>query len=185
MGNAFSGAAAVGIGRTGYTRTSGRSTLGMTVEAVRAAVSDAGLSLHDVDGIINYNTGDSASSQRVAHAIGNDDIGWAVDITGGGNVVSQVVCTAAAAIITGQCEVAVVFRTLGSGTRYGKVNAPVQIGGDYQFAAPHGYLVPPQWFAMWARRHQVGNVVGWHMGVFVLVSGWPGLLWVIRLFRQI
>src|SRR5215470_2072541 len=115
MGNAYAGAAVVGIGRTAYTRSSGRSTLAMTVEAVRAAVADAGLALSDVDGIINYNTGDSASSQRVAHAIGNEDIGWAVDVQGGGNVVAQVVCTAAAAVITKQCEVAVVFRTLGSG----------------------------------------------------------------------
>jgi acetyl-CoA acetyltransferase len=110
--------------------------------------------LSDVDGIINFNTGDSASSQQVAHGIGNEDIGWAVDIMGGGNVVSQVVATAAAAIITKQCEVAVVYRTLGSGTRYGRINTTPQVGGDLQFGAPHGYLVPPQWFAMWARRHQ-------------------------------
>jgi len=154
MGNAFCGAAVVGIGRTAFTRSSGRSTLAMTVEAVRDAIADAGLELSDVDGIINYNTGDSASSQRVAHAIGNEDIGWAVDIQGGGNVVAQVVNTAAAAVITKQCEVAVVFRTLGSGTRYGRVNGAVQVGNDIQYGAPHGYLVPPQWFAMWARRHQ-------------------------------
>ena len=154
MASPFDGAAVVGIGRTAFTRRSGRSTLAMTVEAVREAVADAGLALADVDGIINFNTGDSASSQRVAHAIGNDDIGWAVDVMGGGNVVAQVVSTAAAAVITKQCEVAVVFRTLGSGTRYGRIDSTVSIGGDNQFGAPHGYLVPPQWFAMWARRHQ-------------------------------
>ncbi len=154
MGNTFAGAAVVGIGRTEFTRRSGRSTGALTVEAVRDAVADAGLSLADVDGIINFNTGDSVSSQEVAHAIGNDDIGWAVDIKGGGNVVAQVVSTAAAAIITGQCEVAVVYRTLGSGTRYGRVNGTVEVGGQLQFGAPHGYMVPPQWFAMWARRHQ-------------------------------
>ncbi|HUZ10404.1 MAG TPA: hypothetical protein VMU76_09580 [Acidimicrobiales bacterium] len=154
MGSALGGAAVVGIGRTAFTRKSGRSTLAMTVESVREAVADAGLSVGDVDGIINFNTGDSVSSQRVAHAIGNDDIGWAVDIQGGGNVVAQVVSTAAAAIVTGQCDVAVVFRTLGSGTRYGRIDTTVQVGGDVQYGAPHGYLVPPQWFAMWARRHQ-------------------------------
>ncbi|MGD9795288.1 MAG: nonspecific lipid-transfer protein [Acidimicrobiia bacterium] len=154
MGDQFAGAAVVGIGRTAYTRKSGRTTLAMTVEAVRNAVADAGLKLSDVDGIINFNTGDSASSMRVAHAIGNDDCGWTVDIMGGGNVVCGVVATAAAAIITGQCDVAVVFRTLGSGTRYGKINGTIEVPGDLQFAAPHGHLVPPQWFAMGARRHQ-------------------------------
>ena len=126
----------------------------MTVEAVRDALADSGLSVGDVDGIINYNTGDSAGSMKVAHALGIEDIGWAVDVQGGGNVVAQVVSLAAAAVLTRQCEVAVVFRTLGSGTRYGRIDHAVQIGGTGQFAAPHGYLVPPQWFAMWARRHQ-------------------------------
>jgi acetyl-CoA acetyltransferase len=154
MSSPFAGVAVVGIGRTAFTRKSGRSTLGLTVEAVRDALSDAGLAAGDVDGIINYNTGDSAGSQKVAHALGIEDIGWAVDVQGGGNVVAQVVSLAASAVLTRQCEVAVVFRTLGSGTRYGRINGAVEVAGDGQFAAPHGYLVPPQWFAMWARRHQ-------------------------------
>ncbi len=154
MGDSFKGAAVVGIGRTAYTRASGRSTLAMTVEATCNAIADAGLDVSDIDGIINFNTGDSAGSQRVGHALGNDDIGWAVDVHGGGNVVAQVVSLAAAAIVTKQCEVAVVFRTLGSGTRYGRIDGAIKVDGDLQFGAPHGYLVPPQWFAMWARRHQ-------------------------------
>jgi len=154
MSSPFAGVSVVGIGRTAFTRQSGRSTLALTVESVRDAVADAGLSVGEVDGIINYNTGDTASSQRVAHGLGIEDIGWAVDVQGGGNVVAQVVSLAASAIVTRQCQVAVVFRTLGSGTRYGKISGPVQVGGDVQYGAPHGYLVPPQWFAMWARRHQ-------------------------------
>jgi acetyl-CoA acetyltransferase len=154
MSSPFAGVSVVGIGRTAFTRRSGRSTLAMTVEAIRDAAADAGLTLDDIDGIINYNSGDSAGSQRVAHGLGIDDIGWAVDVQGGGNVVAQVVSLAASAVLTKQCQVAVVFRTLGSGTRYGKITGPVQVGGDVQFGAPQGYLVPPQWFAMWARRHQ-------------------------------
>ncbi|GAA4667180.1 hypothetical protein GCM10023197_22910 [Gordonia humi] len=30
----------------------------------------------------------------------------------------------------------------------------MQVAGDAQFDVAGGYLVPPQWFAMWARRHQ-------------------------------
>ena len=45
-------------------------------------------------------------------------------------------------------------RASGSGTRYGKAMDRVLAPGEGQFAAPHGYLVPPQWFAMWCRRHQ-------------------------------
>src|ERR1700730_18397429 len=102
MSSPFAGVDLVGMGRTAFTRSSGRSTLALTVEAVREALADAGLDVADVDGIINYNTGDSASSQRVAHGLGIEDLGWAVDVQGGGNVVAQVVSLAAFAVLTRQ-----------------------------------------------------------------------------------
>jgi acetyl-CoA acetyltransferase len=91
---------------------------------------------------------------QVAYAIGVDDLGWSCSVMGGGNVVASVVAGAAAAVVTGQAEVVVVYRVLGSGTRYGKALDRVLAPGEGQFGAPHGYLVPPQWFAMWCRRHQ-------------------------------
>src|SRR5207245_7350546 len=36
----------------------------------------------------------------------------------------------------------------------GTVTGPMMVGDEWQFAAPHGFLVPPQWIAMWAKRHQ-------------------------------
>lgn len=153
-GPVLSGAAVVGIGRTEYVRRSGRSTLAMAAEASRAALSDAGLAAVDVDGFTCFSTGDSAGPMQVAHAIGVDDLGWSTNVLGGGNAVASVVAGAAAAIVTGQAEVVVIYRVLGSATRYGKAAGAIQATGEGQFAAPHGYLVPPQWFAMWCRRHQ-------------------------------
>jgi acetyl-CoA acetyltransferase len=151
---ALSGAAIVGIGRTPYVRKSGRTTLAMAAEASRVALADAGLTPGDVDGFTCYSTGDSAGPMQVAHAIGIDDLGWSASVMGGGNAVASVVAGAAAAVVTDQADVVVVYRVLGSGTRYGHASGPIQAGGQGQFAAPHGYLVPPQWFAMWCRRHQ-------------------------------
>ena len=150
----LSGAAVVGIGRTAYTRKSGRTGLALAAEAIRAALDDAGLSPADVDGITCYSTGDPASPLRVGYAIGLDEIGWSVNTLAGGNQVALVMANAAAAIITGQADVVVVYRVLDANVRYGKVTGEVTIGGAEQFAAPHGYMVPPQWFAMWAQRHQ-------------------------------
>jgi acetyl-CoA acetyltransferase len=150
----LSDAALVGIGRTEYVRSSGRSTSGMAAEAARAALADAGLSSADVDGFACFTTADSAGPMEVAHAIGVDDLAWCLSIGGGGNVAASTVAAAAAAVVTGQCEVAVVYRVLGSETRYGTWTGDIQLGGEMQFGAPQGYLVPPQWFAMWARRHQ-------------------------------
>lgn len=150
----LSNAAVVGIGRTAYTRSSGRTGIALAAEAVRAALDDAGLTPDDVDGITCYSTGDAANPLRVSHAIGLDEIGWSVNTLAGGNQVALVVANAAAAIMTGQADVVVVYRVLDATVRYGKVTGEVTVGGAEQFGAPHGYLVPPQWFAMWARRHQ-------------------------------
>lgn len=150
----LSGAAIVGIGRTDYTRRSGRTGISLAAEAVRAALDDAGLQPADVDGMTCFSTGDPASPLRVSHAIGLDEIGWTVNTLAGGNQVALVIANAAAAIITGQADVVVVYRVLDASVRYGKVTGAVEVGGFEQFAAPHGYMVPPQWFAMWAQRHQ-------------------------------
>ena len=83
--------AIVGIGRTNYTRSSGRTPLAMAAEAVRGALADAGLTSADVDGITCFQAGDSASALSVAYAIGCEDVGWCPDISGGGNVVISVV----------------------------------------------------------------------------------------------
>jgi acetyl-CoA acetyltransferase len=153
----LSGAAVVGIGRTPFVRKSGRTPLAMAAEASRVALADCGLTPSDVDGFTCFTTGESANAAQVAHAIGIDDIGWSSTVRGGGNVVATVVAGAAAAIVTGQAEVVVVYRVLGSETRYGRTDGPILAtggGGAGEFAAPHGYMVPPQWFAMWCQRHQ-------------------------------
>jgi 3-oxoacyl-[acyl-carrier-protein] synthase III len=62
----LSAAAVVGIGRTAYTRTSGRSGLAMATEAARAAIADAGLTPADIDGITCFATGDNHAAQGLA-----------------------------------------------------------------------------------------------------------------------
>ncbi|MGX7681507.1 thiolase C-terminal domain-containing protein [Jatrophihabitans sp. DSM 45814] len=126
----------------------------MAAEAARNALADCGLTAADVDGFTCFGTGDSSGPSQVAHAIGVDNLGWSLSVAGGGNIVTSTVAGAATAIISGQADVVVVYRVLGSNTRYGKAFGRVEVGGEAQFAAPQGYLVPPQWFAMFCRRHQ-------------------------------
>jgi acetyl-CoA acetyltransferase len=147
------GAPVVGIGRTRFARASGRTPLAMAAEAVRDALADAGLSPADVDGITAFGT-DQLMPSQVAYAVGAEDLGWCLSVFGGGNVVTTTVTGAVGAITSGQAEVVVVYRVLGADTRYGKASGRIEVGGEGQFAGPHGYLVPPQWFAMWCRRHQ-------------------------------
>jgi acetyl-CoA acetyltransferase len=128
----------------------------MAAEATREAVADAGLTPRDVDGMTTYMVNDSCFPQDLAWALGVDELAWANAMLGGGNLVADQVATAAAVIEAGLCRVVVVYRSLNgrSGHRFGSVDGPITVADSGQFDAPAGWIVPPQWFAMWARRHQ-------------------------------
>jgi acetyl-CoA acetyltransferase len=153
-----------GIGRTAYSRKSGRSTLGMAVEACRSALDDAGLPVAEVDGIVTFIAlNDSATGEEVAYGLGIEALGYAANLLGGGNVVTATVANAMMAIESDAAKNVLVFRSLNSrsGHRFGRIDGDVEIGGDSQYGAPHGYVVPGQWFAMYAQRylHETGCTV--------------------------
>lgn len=150
-------AALVGIGRTEFSRSSGRTPLAMAAEAARAALYDAGLATGDVDGVIDFHTNDSAPASDLARALGVLELGLALDVHGGGNVAVTVVGQAFAAVRAGICDVVVVFRSLNgcSGERYGRGERPaLPMRGEMQFAALNGFVIPPMWIAMFAQRHK-------------------------------
>jgi len=128
----------------------------MAVEACRGALTDAGLGIEAVDGMCTFQVMDSAHPLEVAWALGRDELSWANSMYGGGNLVADQIATAAAVIEAGLCRAVLVYRSLNgrSGHRFGTVEGPMRVEGDGQFDTPSGFLVPPQWFAMWARRHQ-------------------------------
>ncbi len=146
----------VGIGRTDYSRDSGRTPLALAAEAARAALSDAGVPASDLDGGATFQIADSASPMQVAHAVGSSGLRWNIDLMGGGNYATSVVANSALAVQAGACDVAVAYRSLNgrSGRRFGRADGALRVGGERQFSAPHGYLTPPQWMAMWTREHQ-------------------------------
>ncbi len=148
--------AIVGIGRTEFSRKSGHSTKAMAVDACRGALADAGLTPADVDGMCTYMVNDSAHATDVSWALGQDELAWSNSMLAGGNAVADQIATAAAVIEAGICRAVLVYRSLNgrSGYRFGTVEGPMQVEGEMQFDAPAGFVVPPQWFAMWARRHQ-------------------------------
>lgn len=147
--------AVVGVGRTSFTRESGRTPAAMAVEACRAAIDDAGLSVADVDGWATFQYNDSAMPGEVAWAAGRDEVEWAPALLGGGDMAAQVVMDAVAAVESGRCRAAVAFRSLNgrSGYRFGTVTTQLSVPGKHQFDAPSGFLVPPQYLAAWARRY--------------------------------
>ncbi|MGH9038180.1 MAG: hypothetical protein ACRD0O_20685 [Acidimicrobiia bacterium] len=147
----------VGIGRTEFTLASGRTTLALAAEAARAALADAGLSSDEVDGIGEFGLNDTAVALSLADALGVEELSWCLDLQGGGNALMTLVAQAAAALQAGLCTTAVLYRSMNgrSGRRLGEAaTAAATIFREAEFDMPQGYVVPPQYMAMWARRHQ-------------------------------
>ncbi|MGE0387146.1 MAG: nonspecific lipid-transfer protein [Gammaproteobacteria bacterium] len=145
----------VGIGRTAYSKNSGRTPLGMAVQAGREAIADAGLAPTDVEGVATFAVNDSATCAQVGYGLGLPGTIFNLDLHGGGNIAVFVVTQAMYAVQAGICDTVLVFRSLNSrsGKRFGTVTGAMECDGVAQFPGPHGYLVPGQWIAMWARRH--------------------------------
>ncbi|MFI8927300.1 lipid-transfer protein [Streptomyces sp. NPDC053474] len=150
-------AAIVGIGATEFSKDSGRSELTLAVEAVRAALDDAGLAPADVDGLVTF-TMDTSPEITVAQAAGIGELSFFSRVHYGGGAACATVQQAALAIAAGVAEVVVCYRAFNerSGRRFGagvSHREPSAEGVALGWALPFGLLTPASWVAMAARRY--------------------------------
>ncbi|GAA4690150.1 lipid-transfer protein [Nocardioides nanhaiensis] len=156
----LSGAAAIaGIGATEFSKESGRSELQLSVEAVRHALADCGLTPADVDGLTTF-TMDTSSEIAVARELGIPELRFFSRINYGGGAACATVQQAAMAVATGVADVVVAYRGFNerSGSRFGQVSvaAATQVntnGLDNAFSYPMGLGTPAATVAMQARRY--------------------------------
>ncbi|WP_328674478.1 lipid-transfer protein [Streptomyces sp. NBC_00322] len=150
-------AAVVGIGATEFSKDSGRSELKLAVEAVRAALDDAGLSPADVDGLVTF-TMDTSPEITVAQAAGIGELSFFSRIHYGGGAACATVQQAALAVASGIAEVVVCYRAFNerSGRRFGsgvQQREPSAEGTALGWNLPFGLLTPASWVAMAAQRY--------------------------------
>ncbi|MFC4612077.1 lipid-transfer protein [Streptomyces maoxianensis] len=150
-------AAVVGIGATEFSKDSGRSELKLAVEAVRAALDDAGLSPADVDGLVTF-TMDTSPEITVAQAAGIGELSFFSRIHYGGGAACATVQQAALAVASGVAEVVVCYRAFNerSGRRFGsgvQHREPSAEGTALGWNLPFGLLTPASWVAMAAQRY--------------------------------
>jgi acetyl-CoA acetyltransferase len=158
-------AAIVGIGQTEFSRASNRSELQLALEAILAALRDAGIKPSEVDGICRFDY-DNVTHPMLIRNLGIKDLQWYSDAPLGGIANSAVIAHAAAAIASGICQTVIVFRALNerSGVRYGRAEHRFKTDGDLveaagdktpagQFAGPYGLHAPGQVHALWCRRY--------------------------------
>ena len=148
-------AAIVGVGMTELSRDSGTSVSDLALRAILAALDDAGLSPAEVDGIVTYRVRDSVEALEAAAGLGIPVVRWYQEIETGGPGGTSAVFEAALAIAAGLVRTVVVFRAMNgrSGIRMGRWGTTERASDWRQWALPYGYMSPPQFFAMWARRH--------------------------------
>ncbi|PYM38721.1 MAG: hypothetical protein DME17_03285 [Candidatus Rokuibacteriota bacterium] len=146
----------VGVGETEYSRDSGRTTRAMAVEAIGAAVLDAGLGPGQVDGMLSYQLADSTPAPWVAADLGLR-LNFYMDVLGGGSSTEALIGLAMGAIEAGMCETVALFRSMNGYTE-------VRIGGTGARAAqpvrgldlaqrPYGMTSAGQNFALTFMRH--------------------------------
>ncbi|MEU7500566.1 lipid-transfer protein [Streptomyces griseofuscus] len=150
-------AAVVGIGATEFSKDSGRSELRLAVEAVRAALDDAGLTPADVDGLVTF-TMDTSPEITVAQACGMGELSFFSRVHYGGGAACATVQQAALAVAAGVAEVVVCYRAFNerSGRRFGagvQHREPSAEGAALGWVLPFGLLTPASWVAMAAQRY--------------------------------
>jgi acetyl-CoA acetyltransferase len=157
-------AAIAGIGATEFSKASGRSELQLGVEAVQAALADAGLTPADVDGMVTF-TMDTNPEIEIARLLGVPELRFFSRIHYGGGAACATVQQAAIAVATGVAETVVCYRAFNerSGNRFGagvhtRGAVPTAEGAAYSWYVPFGLMTPAAWVAMFARRamHEFG-----------------------------
>ena len=148
-------AAIAGIGSTEFSKDSGQSTFGLAARAIKAAVTDAGLQLTDVDGLATFGTGDSVPPNVLAQGLGIRSMNYYVDQYLGGSVGLSVVGSASLAVAAGVADCVVCYRALNgrSEQRLNGQGIKAKQPWDVQYKTSTGYVVPAQEMGMAARAH--------------------------------
>ncbi len=148
--------AIVGIGQTEFSKESGRSELQFAAEASLAAITDAGLTPADVDGMVTFVL-DQNDELALLRNLGIPELQWMSRTPGGGDAACAVVQHAAAAITAGEASTVLVYRAFNerSGRRFGQPNAaqPGARPPALNWYLPYGLMTPAQVFSLGWQRY--------------------------------
>jgi acetyl-CoA acetyltransferase len=161
------GVAITGIGQSEVGRPSSKSAMQLTVDACREAISDAGLTRNEIDGVVSWpgdnNNGDAFSPVGPNALIGT--MGLKVNWYGGGyegpGPIAGVI-NGAMAIAAGLCKHVLVFRTITESSRrlvdknagaLTKKTTGRDSSFSWQWYTPFNVMSGINLMAMYAQRH--------------------------------
>ena len=149
--------AIVGVGETTYYKHSQSPDpeFVLALKAILAACADAGFDPKDVDSFASYSN-DRNDPSRISSALGCKELRFSnMQWGGGGGGGAAAVGNAAAAIVSGQADIAVVYRALAQGQfqRFGVAAAGGTIAGENALVNPYGIFVPAQRYSFKMMRY--------------------------------
>ncbi len=145
--------AIAGIGHTDYTPDSGKSELLLALEAIIAAVEDAGLELKDIDGIVGDHP-NRVDIMDIAGSLGLRNLGFFIEPDSGGGGVPGGLLHAIAGIEGGRAACVICFKTLNGASKRSVPLIEFAVESYEQgFSKPFGLLAPVVNAALSARRH--------------------------------
>lgn len=101
--------AIVGVGTTGFTRTSDRTAMANALDASTKAIRDAGLTAKDIDGVVCINEPGAPGPEALATALGLENV---THFTKPTPVVMNSIVDAMNAVFSGSCDVVLVCATM-------------------------------------------------------------------------
>jgi acetyl-CoA acetyltransferase len=151
--------AIAGIGATRFARRLEASEKRLALDAILAALEDAGVEPGEVDGLASY-TLESSDEVEVAKCLGLGDVTFFTQVGWGGGAGPACVGQLALAVAAGQCRVGVVWRSRkrGSGGRPWAAQEAARASVAATWTRPHGLLRPVDEIALLTRRylHETG-----------------------------
>jgi acetyl-CoA acetyltransferase len=146
-------AAIVGIGETPFAKRLEGSEKKLALQAILAALDDAGIEPGEVDGFASY-TMEATDEVEIAKCLGAGDVTFFGQVGYGGGAGPACVGQLAMALAAGQCRVGVAWRSRkrGSGARPW-ANVVQQLPTPAAWTRPFGLLRPADEIAMLTRRY--------------------------------
>ncbi len=151
-------AAIVGIGSTAFVTETAQTGLELAIEAIEAAVADAGLDVRDIDGIIKYTVDSSTSVEMLVANMALPDLAYWAEIPHGGGASCATIQTAAMAVATGVANTVVCFRSFTpadflDGAKHNSNTLWARNSGVRDFMRTIGWNAMIDTFAMCCTRH--------------------------------
>ena len=147
-----------GIGETDYTKGSGLSDKALQLQAVERAIADAGLSRHEIDGLIPTPIGPGFTVEGFAENLGIKDLRFSVTIHFGGANGITGLQAAVMAVASGVARHVVVVSGRNGYSGSAKISTrPALPAANFEatreFEGPFGATVPMHFYGLLAQRH--------------------------------